>query len=128
MNEHEARDEREALQRLIYTFETTDLGDNLAITTRDSYALVDAILAAGYRKHPEPETWTEYRSAVVYLAADGAVGSMRETGPTRHTLEAAREDALNDEPGLDVQDDEPPVARAIVARTRFEPGPWEPIA
>lgn len=50
-------DEREALKTLIYTFETTDLGDNLAITTRDAYALADAILAA--RKHPEPEITDE---------------------------------------------------------------------
>lgn len=90
-------------------------------------ALAQALHDLGWRKQPEPEWWTEYRSAVVYLATDGTVDSIRETGPTRRTVDAAREDALDDEPSMDVQDDEPPVARAIVARTRFEPGAWEPV-
>lgn len=102
-------------------------GSSWESDSSEGYELADAILAAGYRKQPEPEWWTEYRSAVVYLATDGTVDSIRETGPTRRTVDAAREDALDDEPSMDVQDDEPPVARAIVARTRFEPGAWEPV-
>jgi len=63
--------ERDALQRLIYTFETTDLGDSLAITTRDSYALTDAVLAwlreNGYEKR-EPVVVDD---AMVERAAEG---------------------------------------------------------
>lgn len=65
-------EDREALQRLIYTFETTDLGDNLAITTRDSYALVDAIFSAGFRRSvvstPKPDALFTARNIVNQIA------------------------------------------------------------
>ena len=47
-------DEREALKNLIYTYETIDFAESRNFTTRDAYGVVDAILAAGFRRGPVP--------------------------------------------------------------------------
>lgn len=101
----------------------------------DPDQLADRILAAGYRKHAGPELtdalqqstevdagWIEYRSAVVYEG-----GSIRETGPTRRSMDGAMGDVDDEEPPLDSDDDEDPVRRAIVCRQRYEPGPWSVV-
>lgn len=68
--------------------------------------------------------WTEYRSAVVYLDRNGQPDGVRETGPTRRSREEAVRDAVEDTPD-DLRDvNEPPIARAIVSRTRYEVGDW----
>lgn len=70
------------------------------------------------------EEWTEYRSAVVYVDERGDVQDVRETAQTRRSFEAAMDDARNELPDLDRDDDEPPIARAIVSRLRRDPGDW----
>ena len=114
MNDQEARDERDALQRLIYTFETRDLGDNLAITTRDSYTLADAILAAGYRKQPEPE-WEYARR---YSEMDGS--------PRYRTISEA--DAKARMPDGHRSDGSDYWNYVTVRRQVYVPGPWEPVS
>lgn len=72
--------DREALKKIIYTYETIDFRESRNFTTRDCYGVVDAILAAGFRRQPEAVTdeseWeygcmsSAHRRAGVALAFD----------------------------------------------------------
>lgn len=79
MPEVTAPDEREALFRLIYGYETIDFRESQNFTTRDCYGVVDAILAAGFRRsreattEPTPEPEWEYTTA----ARDGGPSESR---------------------------------------------------
>ena len=113
MNEQEARDdEREALAQVIANaFFAMQAGQewnaegtsySQPVPSGGDMDLAVSILAAGYRKHPEPE-WEYAHSANGYWNRD----------ETEFTAEGY----------YDVGDD----ARGAIAR-RTKPGPWEPIA
>lgn len=109
MTDQEARDEREALRSRL----EREFGPFLAHWPSDPDRFfgqaADAILADGYRKHPEPE-WEYGRVAHPALVVDGI---------RRGEVYA---EALSDTPGnVDYQRRN---GWAIVRRTKA--GPWEP--
>jgi hypothetical protein len=69
-------DEREALKTIIYTYETIDFAESQNFTTRDCYGVVDAILAAGYRRQG-PITDAQVEAAATQMYAIEHLGESR---------------------------------------------------
>ncbi len=59
-------DDREAAFKIIYGYETIDFRESQNFTTRDCYGVVDALLAAGFRR-PSPPTEEQWEYGIEYI-------------------------------------------------------------
>jgi hypothetical protein len=85
-----ANDEREALKTIIYTYETIDFAESQNFTTRDCYGVVDAILAAGFRRQgPMTEAKVEAAANAIYAHQAYQLNGVESERLARAALEAA---------------------------------------